>query len=535
MKTEDIKRMAQAWNQVQEASYGKKKEAMDPVDAKELKGKHKDRKDKDIDNDGDVDSSDEYLHKRRKAVSKAIKGNKKGTEVETELDENKTAKMLHKHMLKALGKSNLPKNHQYTSAIANNGDFVVQDGGGRIAGRLKKGEHDVPAKMTEGSVELDEAVHSVFIDHEGDQDRDAFKHNITLKHHGRGAGATATGKKKDLRKYLTKHYVGREDAKDAHPEVFESVELDELSKKTLGSYIKKADKQADKAADSYSNAAVRRSDFAPDTPAMAKNAKKFAKRDAGADLARRKLAKESLELDELSKKTLGSYINKSHRNYDKQRTKQGAAYDKAARTGRDDDEDKGHEYGRKADQRTKGIKTAVNKLTKEAKDHGNMNNGSPRGEGLSPSAKKELARTTPMNPATDEPMVNKKTFDAIRASGKKAPMRSNDNAAGEKNIKPSATQVRESLNFSSDKQLLTRPHPTMAGKHELVHTDRSMLMKIKKGMSDHEKKHMSGAYRDDTDIVHNKTGKTMTSIHGKTVGQARKEIQNHIAKHHPDK
>lgn len=47
-----------------------RKEAMDPVDKKELKGKHKDRKDKDIDNDGDVDSSDEYLHKRRKAISK---------------------------------------------------------------------------------------------------------------------------------------------------------------------------------------------------------------------------------------------------------------------------------------------------------------------------------------------------------------------------------------------------------------------------------------------------------------------------------
>lgn len=48
-------------------------EAMDPVDKSELKGKHKDRKDKDIDNDGDVDSSDEYLHKRRKAISKKHK------------------------------------------------------------------------------------------------------------------------------------------------------------------------------------------------------------------------------------------------------------------------------------------------------------------------------------------------------------------------------------------------------------------------------------------------------------------------------
>ena len=48
-------------------------EEIDPVNPKALKKMFKDRKDKDIDNDGDVDSSDKYLHKRRKAISKAMK------------------------------------------------------------------------------------------------------------------------------------------------------------------------------------------------------------------------------------------------------------------------------------------------------------------------------------------------------------------------------------------------------------------------------------------------------------------------------
>jgi len=50
---------------------------LDPVDDAENDKKFKDRKDKDIDNDGDVDSSDEYLHKKRKATDDAIDGGKK--------------------------------------------------------------------------------------------------------------------------------------------------------------------------------------------------------------------------------------------------------------------------------------------------------------------------------------------------------------------------------------------------------------------------------------------------------------------------
>ena len=58
-------------------------EGLDAVQPKAVKKKFKDRKDKDIDNDGDTDSSDKYLHKRRKAVSKSMK--------ESDVDEAKSS------------------------------------------------------------------------------------------------------------------------------------------------------------------------------------------------------------------------------------------------------------------------------------------------------------------------------------------------------------------------------------------------------------------------------------------------------------
>ena len=47
-------------------------DGLDAVQPDAVKKKFDDRKDKDIDNDGDVDSSDKFLHKRRKAISKSM-------------------------------------------------------------------------------------------------------------------------------------------------------------------------------------------------------------------------------------------------------------------------------------------------------------------------------------------------------------------------------------------------------------------------------------------------------------------------------
>ena len=66
---------------------------LDPVDDAENDKKFKDRKDKDIDNDGDVDDSDEYLHNRRAKVDDAIDGGKKPAKKEEKEDKkDKVAK-----------------------------------------------------------------------------------------------------------------------------------------------------------------------------------------------------------------------------------------------------------------------------------------------------------------------------------------------------------------------------------------------------------------------------------------------------------
>ena len=311
--------MGEAYKKVAEAGCKTpKNEAMDPVDAKELKGKHKDRKDKDIDNDGDVDKSDEYLHKRRKAVSKAMKGKETETEVQTQ-----ESKLMTKAQKRALQNIKVQPKDKVS---------------------LKKAPWDMKKEEAE---ELDE-----------------LSQDTLRNYHGAAA--------LDLRKKREK-----------------------LNKGTLTS----------------------------------KDYKQGQNRVTGLNRAANKM--EEVEIDEATatvkqQKTLKALMTKA---LDGKRAKPGTT-SAIATNGDFVVKDSGSRIiGRlKAGTYTDPLKETV----EEAKDHGNTNNGSPAGEGLSPSAKKELERKTPMNPATDAEAVNNLNFKTFKAMIKKATMRSKDNAQGDK-------------------------------------------------------------------------------------------------------
>ena len=116
---------------------------LDPVDQKALKGPHKNAKDKDINNDGKVNSSDEYLHNRRQAVSKALGKLKE----EAELNELSQDKLYDYH---AKASADL----RAKRAKLDQGSLTMND--------LKKGQNRVKGlntaanKMKEEVEELDE-------------------------------------------------------------------------------------------------------------------------------------------------------------------------------------------------------------------------------------------------------------------------------------------------------------------------------------------------------------------------------------------
>jgi len=134
-------------------------------------------------------------------------------------------------------------------------------------------------------------------------------------------------------------------------------QVDEISKATMGRYINKAKDSIDMT--SYRSGIKDGTAISSSTPYKSNNPleKKLSKRHKGIETAVKKLTKEESEnLDELSKATMGRYINKAATKMGSQGVTAGlkiAADEKSSKNFKD------------MGKREKGISRAVNKLTKE--------------------------------------------------------------------------------------------------------------------------------------------------------------------------
>lgn len=101
--------------------------------------------------------------------------------------------------------------------------------------------------------------------------------------------------------------ISKEELEFIYNEIMEDEQLDEISKKTLGSYIKKAK-------DNYSDSIFQVAKSKPGTPHFKKFARYANNREIGLNLAKSRLTKEE-QLNEISKDLVGKYIKKARSNY----------------------------------------------------------------------------------------------------------------------------------------------------------------------------------------------------------------------------
>ena len=128
------------------ASKKAEEDKMDPVKDSEAKKKFDDRDDKDIDNDGDVDSSDKFLHKRRKAIAKSKKADEpKGGEDTAVMNPKKEDKV-----------SKEEADPDTVRMMKANPKMQKTGGPGGMKGLNKKAQKDTKAALKKESVEVAE-------------------------------------------------------------------------------------------------------------------------------------------------------------------------------------------------------------------------------------------------------------------------------------------------------------------------------------------------------------------------------------------
>jgi hypothetical protein len=175
----------------------------------------------------------------------------------------------------------------------------------------------------------------------------------------------------------------------------EADQIDELSKATMGSYVNKAKDQIDAA--SYRQGHRDSRGAGGNNPASNAIEKKLTKRHKGIETAVSKLTKEESEqIDELSKATMGRYINKAATKMGSQGVTAGlkiAADEKSSKNFKD------------MGKREKGIKLAVSKLTKEEQDFIDALNADTLEEGRGRPPKEGSAAWKARQGKADDDMV----------------------------------------------------------------------------------------------------------------------------------
>jgi hypothetical protein len=183
MKTQDIKDIASAYMQVQE------KAKMDKVNPKALDKDFDDRQDKDIDNDGDVDKSDEYLHNRRKAVKKAMKDDEKVDEGYAKSAAQQAAIAIAK---KEKGMSEDDDLDELSLSVKDFKKTGLNKTVTKDKDKLKKDIEAMKSRLKKEEVEIDEAAPKMQGDWLKKQREKDREHNAAM-------GRTATGRKKPVR------------------------------------------------------------------------------------------------------------------------------------------------------------------------------------------------------------------------------------------------------------------------------------------------------------------------------------------------
>jgi len=198
-------------------------EAMDPVNPVAVKKKFADRKDKDLDNDGDTDSSDEYLHKRRKAISKAL------AKEEVELDE--VSKELKQRYLKKADKDSYD---MFTGKKAGSKEKMdkrrasIQKVSKDLEGKKKFADYDPKTKKyTREEAELDEGWRQIS-QHEFNKRQNAMGSNPGVDHSMDVKKDGTWFSKKGHQTIKRKKNPMSRDGFDFH--VMESVEIEEAYK-----------------------------------------------------------------------------------------------------------------------------------------------------------------------------------------------------------------------------------------------------------------------------------------------------------------